>query len=806
MRRLLCSAVAVGFVLAVGCTGAAAEPNTAAGSGKTPLPPATARAVWSNPVHGVLSTLQSSAQLRMEIDQLTPRVVKADGPPEVTISGKVTNVGENRISDLTLRLERGDPVPDENALRTALREPAADDVVHSVWVSIAPVLQRGQEAPFTLTVPLTGEPGPTLAVDKPGIYPLLANINGTPDYNNGHAAQLATLSTLLPVLGLPGGTPVKPATPAKLTVLWPLVDQPRLVRAGPDGEAVLTAKATQATKSTPGDQAILTDDTLPGLLTLGGRLNNLLAEYESRASATAAYSLCLAIDPELLQTVYAMSKGYQVAGGAQGRGQDIAKRWLDRLTLAARGHCVLALPYADADLVALTRAGLGDLTKFALDASAVVQNILEVQPLTNLAWPYGGVLDDKTTAELADRGVTTVLLDPKGLTGAPGAGPVRLDRAGGATTTAVRTDQLVSDALGNPGQPTPANRTSASADTKAVSVQNALAALVLQTGFEGSGQNLVVTPPRTWDAPAGELKVFLDTVQSLFDSQAATATPLQDLAPAAGAPAPQQGATLNYPAQAASNEIPKAITDDVRAARDVVAGLADSMTQEDRNGATPASVTNPLREGLLRVTANSWRGNDGAARAALTSAQNQIGAVQAAVAVVQPENTYSMGSGNAPVPVTVANKLPVQVRARVVFDDAAGFRQKSVEDWNLPAGASRVVLVPIEVLRSGRLSINVRVTTPGGVPLGADAARLEISSSASGTIVLIITVVAGAVLVLLVGRRLYRRIRGGRTSTQPGVGESASQQDNGPAEPPEKSAQGVGTHTLGAGEERSGGR
>jgi hypothetical protein len=68
------------------------------------------------------------------------------------------------------------------------------------------------------------------------------------------------------------------------------------------------------------------------------------------------------------------------------------------------------------------------------------------------------------------------------------------------------------------------------------------------------------------------------------------------------------------------------------------------------------------------------------------------------------------------------------------------------------------VRVPVEVLRSGRFPVNVRLTTPEGVALG-DAVKLEVSSSAYGTITVIITVIAGIALVLLSGRRIYKRVR-----------------------------------------------
>ncbi len=55
--------------------------------------------------------------------------------------------------------------------------------------------------PFTLSYPVRGDRGTVLQIDEPGIYPLLVNVNGTPDY--GAPARLDDARFLLPVLGVP---------------------------------------------------------------------------------------------------------------------------------------------------------------------------------------------------------------------------------------------------------------------------------------------------------------------------------------------------------------------------------------------------------------------------------------------------------------------------------------------------------------------------------------------------------------------------------------------------------------------------
>ena len=60
---------------------------------------------------------------------------------------------------------------------------------------------RGPDVPFTLAYPLRSAELPSLSIDEPGVYPVLVNVNGTPDY--GAPARLDDARFLLPVLGVP---------------------------------------------------------------------------------------------------------------------------------------------------------------------------------------------------------------------------------------------------------------------------------------------------------------------------------------------------------------------------------------------------------------------------------------------------------------------------------------------------------------------------------------------------------------------------------------------------------------------------
>ncbi|MEV6240251.1 DUF6049 family protein [Lentzea sp. NPDC051838] len=741
VRKLVCTAAVAAFLVTATPFASAVEQSQPDQTDALPFLPDGPQ-VWATRTLAAQPGQPNPQFLRLDIAQLTPRFVTSDSPGTVKITGKIVNVGDRKVSDIVLRLERGESLDTEDDLRKSLREPAAAEFVQPNFTKVVDVLEVGQQKDFTLEVPLRGPEATSLAIEQPGIYPILANINGRPDF--GGQARLAALSTLLPVLGVPGGeTKGKPGAAAKLTVLWPIADKPRLVRIGGEGESELV------------------DDELATSLTATGRLYGLLQAYEQAISSMST-SMCLALDPDLLRTIQAMSTGYKVRGGGEGRGEAEAKLWLDRLKLAVTGRCVVALPYADADLVALNRAKLTNMRTLALnDGPKLIQQILGVQPLPDFVWPEDGVLDQSTFDELVTpqpdqkyAGMKSVLLDPTGLADAPGTGPVGI--GGKNPVTAVKIDSMVSDALqGSASRPRTLSGVTTPVESQPVSVQNALSVLVFRAGWQGDGRNVLVTPPRRWNAPLTEMTEFLSAAQKLLGSGYATQTGLAELTTATPA---VTTAKITYPPEAGAREISATISDSVTRQSTELGGLVASMQQEDREHAAPAELADPLWLGLLRAMSGAWRQNEEGARSAAYISQGELNSLTGMVGVTPPASPILLGSGDSPIPVTITNKLDVRVTVRIVLADTPGIRKLDLADQVLPARGERVVRVPVEVLRSGRFPVNVRLTTPEGVALG-DTVKLEVSSSAYGTITVIVTVIAAIALVLLSGRRIYKRVR-----------------------------------------------
>ncbi|MDO1483899.1 glycoprotein [Rhodococcus rhodochrous] len=440
--------------------------------------------------------------LELSIDEVTPQTVTLTSESVVTVRGTVANIGDRDVEDVWVRLQRAPVVSDSAALRTSLSLDQAGFDTVGEFEEVADRLGQGERADFELELPLRSELVPSLDIDTPGVFPLLVNVNGVPEY--GGAARLDDARFLLPVLALPasdevtedaettgndtgetrtgnGGSrgttrssddglldsdekafpavPPDVSRPAAVTMLWPLADRPRLA-------AGVAGSGTEPVR--------LIDDDLATSLAEGGRLDGLLRAVEdtARTEPRVLEGLCLAIDPDLLVTVANMTRDYLVVedpdeptGDARpGSGTDAAAAWLERLRALAATTCTMAVPFAQVDLTALADLADSSLTDSALESpAAIVDSVLGVTSTPGVMWPDSGVLTEKTGSMLAADGPVTALLSDNAVEGgrtllagtsstpstAPGGNGFRISGVSGLT--AVLFDSSASAALAGMG-------------------------------------------------------------------------------------------------------------------------------------------------------------------------------------------------------------------------------------------------------------------------------------------------------------------------------------------------------------------
>ena len=697
--------------------------------------------------------------LLLDLDELAPRVVTAGGPAVLTVTGTLTNTGDAPVSAIGVRLQRGDPLRTEGDVREALDGGAATDAIAPRFQELPGALDPGEQAPVRLTVPLRGAPETSLALASTGVHELLVNVNGVP--GDGDRARLAAVRMLLPVLGLPAGPDGSPAVPdvgggaAPVTVLYPVVDRPRRL------------------VTVPGEPVLLADDALADAFGEQGRLGGLVAALAA-APGAARDAVCTAVDPDLLQTASAMRAGYEVvaADGTRtpGRGADAAGRWLDGLAAAVAGRCVVALPFADADVVALTRGGFAPQVVDAVDAGRdLVGELLGTPALPSTTWPADGLLDAPALDVLGTAGIESVVLTadgvdlPSGTTG----GTTALE--GGAS--AVLADPLLAVAAGTADGPgavagggaaasaRPATGPLATQDVLGALAFRALAAGAADGGDGDGGGPLLLTPPHRWDVDGTAAAALLDGVAQLADLGLLTPRDL------AAAPADGGGdeRAVQYPPDATGQQV---APDAVASIGTVLADLADlaSSAVDDGQGVDPDALFGPLRLVTVRAASAAWRGEPDLAAAAATGTARRIAEIRASVTVLEPPSPISLGTSDSPLLITVDNRLPVTVRVRVELASTSGLRVAPIPVVEVPPLGRRQVQASVEVLRSGVFTVDAAVLSQDGGRLGPPS-RLQVRSTAYGTITLWLTGTAGVLLVVLAGRRVLRRVRAepGRT-------------------------------------------
>ncbi|MCT2097738.1 hypothetical protein M3E00_03920 [Dietzia cinnamea] len=552
------------------------------------------------------------ALARISIDELTPRALDGAndpagarggggaavgteaGVPVVTVSGTITNVGDTPLEAVDVRLQRGPRSADAESVREPLVWSEPSFGVRGEFVRVAEAVPPGASVTYRVSMParaVPGDPGPDLQLTEPGVYPLLVNVNGTPE--GGSPARLDDARTLLPVLEAP-----RPATvpgidddevvdptpadeqgpaPVPLTVLWPLASSPTRVAAVPGVEG-------------PDPVVMLTDDSLLRELSDSGRLTGLVRAadeaFDGPGGQELRRSMCLAVDPSLLGTVSEIAGGRPVVisddagsdrtgdssargarvrgggdddsgdGGATTRPADPeavaadATRWLGELRALADGACVVSLPAAQAGLESVAAVGSTDLTRAALDNAGSVERILGVAPVPDVVVPASGTLAPGTAEALAPQGggagsavvaapstrTDTGLVPPPGIVGLAGTA---VGRALTYSATIGSALAATGDVPENPRYSDPDTRYWLTADSPAARLQDARAALLAPVvdaidAASGPGdatadaQGVLAVPPQVWTVDGESAGSLLESLGAQLAAGRMRALPLTE--------------------------------------------------------------------------------------------------------------------------------------------------------------------------------------------------------------------------------------------------------------------------------------
>lgn len=246
--------------------------------------------------------------LAFTVQSISPSVVTSTGGNTLAIRGTIRNTSAATVTRLIYRLQRGAPLANGAAVSKEIASPGEPTSVIGDFTTLGEHLEPGRTMPFVVAAGLVGSAADSLRIDRPGVYPLLVNVNGTIDDDGvPRDARLGELHLLVTVTSLPTAPGSKPGTKPgskpgtnrptamPLCFLWPVSSRPHRGVAG-----------------------IFLDDSLAAEIGPAGALTDRLdALAESRLPAE---NITLTIDPMLLDELDQMSRGYRVQapGSSQG--------------------------------------------------------------------------------------------------------------------------------------------------------------------------------------------------------------------------------------------------------------------------------------------------------------------------------------------------------------------------------------------------------------------------------------------------------------------------------------------------------
>ncbi|MFJ3962131.1 DUF6049 family protein [Streptomyces sp. NPDC090036] len=665
----------------------------------------------------------------------------------LTIEGTVLNTGSETITDAHVGLRVGSALTDRSSIdeaagRTGFRAGADPGEIDPAYaVKIASLPSKVSQS-FTLTIPVN-----KLELDKDGVYPLGVSLSGVTDSRPSEQV-LGIKRTFLP------WQPEAAAKRSQLTYAWPLIS---------------TTRVTAETGSDELQTPVFLDDSLVEELKPGGRLEQMVTLGKD-------LPITWVIDPDLLYTVDAMTKGYRVRGPGggkpvQGKNRAVAEQWLSSLEAAVQGKKVVALPFADPDLASLAHRGkdvsgtLGQLRPATDKAKQAVETVLHVPASTDFSWPVNGAIDPSIVNVATSAGAHNVLTRSDSLveSGALGYTPSAA-RPIGAGTTAVVADADLSTAFEG-------DMLNAGASTLAV--QRFLAhSLALNLQKTEEQRSFVVAPQRM--PGVSQVQTMAAALRGL---QAGRWTQPGDLEAAAAAK-PDPGATTQvpgagqYPEDLRKQELPVSAFEKIRATQNTLDRFKVILAAPDR-------VEIPFGNTTNREMSTSWRGRPDEARLYRDQVQDYLIGLTEKVKVV-PKSDATLSGHSATIPVSVQNSLVQDVHGLVLRVKSANPTRLMFSDSEQPVTVqgdhTQTVKFTANATASGPVEVTAQLFTKDGIPYGKARTFTVEATEITPTVMLVIA--GGVLLLVLAGIKMYASRK--RVAARAAAEESTQPSDESP--------------------------
>ena len=430
-------------------------------------------------------------------------------------------------------------------------------------------------------------------------------------------------------------------------------------------------------------------------------------------------------------------------------GQALTKALLEALDAGD----VVALPWADADVAALTHQEETDLLA-DVQKRAEESRTAEVGAPTSLTW-LAGSLDAATLSALPDSTQTIVTT--------PGDLPVEEDLTytpSEVTSVGSRTvltpDKNLSDTLGGTLTTDESSTDLSNLDT--IQLLRGETAIITRQA-PAISRSIVITLDRA-DAASIDPKTLDTRLKALREASWTTPQNLQALSTEAGAQ--QDDAAKTHRA-----DIPdQVIGDQEVSATDLAAARAtwDYLTSVTSILPDPQAAIGSASEVVVRTASAVWR-SDPERRTVMTDSARERGTAVTSKLTAVPSRTINLIASEANLPVRITSSLD-QDATVVVRLLSGSARLQTVEDITLtvPASGQTTATVPVKAVGSGDVNLTIMLLAADGTAVGAPQTihmRVHADWESRGTQVL------GAGLVVLLVGGIVRTVRRGRRTAAP---------------------------------------
>ena len=682
----------------------------------------------------------SAKSVTMSIADVQPNTPASSHTKQpLTIVLSLRNNTLRTLRDIDVSADRGDPITTQSALDSAITKPTAPDpnlVAHVETVPLRVTLAPSATLKVTFRTTTDIPRDAAICLCHDAIYPLYFTTTYTA---NGTTTTLGAIQTYVPAFGT--------STPAPVLVgwVWPLLDRPHRLL---------------------GDQTFL-DDELATEVAAGGRLYRML---QIVSAVAAQVSMTLVVDPDLIDELTIMSTGnYRVDGASgatiPGTGGAAATEWLRQLRAVLDENPAMELdftPFGDPDVQSLDSNGFSWTDALSPSAQTRVTAALgdARTALRDIAWPVNETLSLHTLTKLVRQGTRTVIVNDATLRGGKSPSTDALapvETAAGSAIAAVTSstiEKYVARVL-RPGGSGLGGLPELVAEVAIRAVQSM-----------STSHFVVIVPPRYIDAqPATAIRAILATAHTSWSK----ALPLRMASHTVTA---VDHGSLRL--QANSPGLPRDTLAAIRYIDESLPGLVNPSPGESDtflSTADSAALLGPIPAAVQRTASSALLADPQLSVSGSSRLRNRIKSLRDGVHLVTPANgAYTLTSSNSPLPITITNRLAVQVKVRmsaVAADGVPGFGAGPIATQTIAPGATEQVKIPAQVDRTGRFLVRVDLTTPNGLPLGSPI-TLSVRNTALGTVGVAITTAAGIVLILaLIVRAIGYLRRRGMPPTRP---------------------------------------